>query len=94
MEVENNILYGFQWAVFVMMFDLSTDRGHIFNAYYLLIHKLKKRMDWLFKILGGCPVCFGIWFSVPAYYLLGGTNYFTFIAVSQFILILRYVNKD
>lgn len=94
MELLSNLVHGIGWAVLVMMFDFAISKDRLFNWYYLLISKLKEKAEWLFKILGGCPVCFGLWFSYPAFYVIGGDGFFYFLIASQFVLILRYVNNN
>jgi len=89
-----SIIYGFGWAVLVMMFDFSTRKGEINSWYYAIISNLTEHARWLFKVLGGCPVCFGLWFSVPAFVLMDAENYFIFLMASQFVLIKNYVSTD
>ena len=97
MEVVDNIIHAFIWAVIVMMFDFSMNKGQINNWYYRLIKKLNgkhrnKAQKYAYKILGGCIICFGFWFSVPMYFVFDSSDYLVFVSVSQFILLLRYGN--
>lgn len=100
-EEINSILTGLSWAVIVMMFDFAMNRGQILSFWYKLIGKWhKKNSHWfkksIAKILGFCPICFGLWFAYPAYYVFAQhfvmeiQVFVFFIASSQFILISRY----
>lgn len=89
----SSALYGVAWAGIVMLYDFSMNKNNILNWWYYIIKpngRRKKRFHkvFLFKILGGCPACFGFWFGLLA--ILLPVNYFIFLGFSQLILIYRY----
>jgi len=49
-------------ALFVYFLDFCFNDGNILDFYYNYIKiSFKERTPKLFKVLGGCPVCFGFW---------------------------------
>lgn len=94
-EIVYNCSLGFVYATLLMMFDFAMNKGQVFSWYYKLISRWnKKKTHWfkmaMFKILGGCIICLGLWASYPAYKLIKADNYLIFLTTSQFILITRY----
>lgn len=81
-EAVSSLIYGVAWAGMVFCYDFAMNRGNILNWWYRIIERTP---NWTFKILGGCPICFGFWCSLF-------TGDFILIGISQLILILRYGN--
>lgn len=95
----SSIIMAIAWSGVVMLYDFSMSKNNILNWWYWKINPQKKYgrkkkvkasfgRIFLFKALGGCPICFGLWFSF--WVLLLPIDYFIFLGFSQLVLIHKY----
>lgn len=54
----------------IKLIDFSFNEGNVLDWYYMLILKLEDKYPKLFKVLGGCLICFGFWFYNFIYFFI------------------------
>lgn len=102
MELLLNILFiiliGFTSACFTKLIVYSFSKGNIFDWYYdIILSKIQNPK--LFKVLGGCYVCFNVWISTfifELFHYVLGLHYVLFIPfiASSFIMSYAIVTKE
>lgn len=94
-EIILSVIAGFCFATFILMLDFAMEKGQFLYGYFKFISKWNRKRSSsfkkaIFKICGGCMICLGLWASYPVHRLMKSSDYLTFLASSQFILINRY----
>jgi hypothetical protein len=88
---------GYYLSIFI---DFCFNEGNIFDWYYSLILKLQDNHPKLFKVLGGCIVCFSFWihfilfmFIYISYFNFDLIWFIPYISIVEYNLI-KHVSKD
>lgn len=62
--------FAFASAQLVKFIDFCFSDGNVLDWYYLLILRLQDNHPKLFKVLGGCIICFGFWVNLTIFFLV------------------------
>jgi len=86
-------------SFFILFIDFTFNENNIFDWYYLFIYKkFEKTYPKLFKILGGCVICYGTWVSFGLFNIYHHMFNINYIYVIPFIginyIILKILKDD
>jgi hypothetical protein len=74
-------------AFFGYFIDFCFENGNIFDFYYIFIEeKFSENYPKIFKVLGGCIICFNFWLSFLLFHI------FFFVFPLQYILIVPFLS--
>lgn len=71
-----SFIIGFSSANITYFIDFCFNEGNILDFYYkFILNNVKPYSEKLFKLLGGCIICFGFWINISLFLLFFKLNY-------------------